>query len=174
MENKNLKNNQVINESLFLRTQPQSEPKKITLQEFIKKHRSSKTYKEDITFNWVHLASTENTYWGVVKLISKWIKKSIKAIRRAYKKLVSFCRVSNYQNKKIIEILANSKHEQMYVFSIKAGFKQFLSEFQKLIRKAIKQLKSKPKAKPKQKASKIQYIPDSFVADSQKIGGTND
>ena len=66
MENKNLKNNQVINESLFLSAHNQSEPKKITLQEFIKKHRSSKTYKEEITFNWVHLASTENTYWEML------------------------------------------------------------------------------------------------------------
>lgn len=66
MENKNLKNNQVINESLFLSTCKQSEPKKITLDEFIKKHRSSKTYKEEITFNWVHLASTENTYWELL------------------------------------------------------------------------------------------------------------
>lgn len=111
-------------------------------------------------------------------MIIKYIRKSFKAITRAYKKLVSFCRVSNYQNKKIIEILGNSKHEQMYAFSIKAGFKQFLKEFQKLIRKAIKQLKSKSKAKPKQKTSKINYIPDTFSANSQtqdlKIGGTND
>ena len=66
MENKNLKNEQVINESLFLRTQPQSEPKKITLQEFIKKHRSSKTYKEEITFNWVHLASYDYDTWELL------------------------------------------------------------------------------------------------------------
>ena len=91
-------------------------------------------------------------------MISKWIKKSFKAIRKAYKRLKSFCGVSNYQNKKIIEILGNSKHEQMYVFSIKAGFKQFLKEFQKFFRKAIKQLKSKPKTKPKQKTSKISGI----------------
>lgn len=107
------------------------------------------------------------------KLIGKYIKKSIKAIRKAYNQLVSFCRVSNYQNKKIIEILANAKHEQMYVFSIKAGFKQFLREFQKLIRKTIKQLKSKPKSNPKQKVSKVNYIDNSFIADT-KIGGSND
>ena len=111
-------------------------------------------------------------------MISDYIKKSFKTISKAYRQAASFCRVSNYQNKKIIEISANSKHEQMYVFSIKAGFKQFLRKFQKLIRKVIKQLKSKPKAKPKQKASKINYIPDTFSANSQtqdlKIGGTND
>ena len=95
-------------------------------------------------------------------MISKYIKKSFKAITRAYKALVSFSRVSNYQNKKIIEIWANSKHEQMYVFSIKAGFKQFLREFQKLIRKTIKQLKSKSKAKPEQKTSKISGIESKF------------
>jgi len=66
MNNGNLKNNQVINESLFLSTCKQSEPKKITLEEFIKKHRSNKTYKEEITFNWVHLASIENTYWELL------------------------------------------------------------------------------------------------------------
>ena len=66
MENKNLKNNQVINESLFLSACKQSEPKKITLGEFIKKHRSSKTYKEEIIFNWLHLASAKNTYWEML------------------------------------------------------------------------------------------------------------
>lgn len=110
-------------------------------------------------------------------MISRCIKNLIKTISKAYRQVVSFLRVSGHQNKKIIKIWANSKHEQMYVFSIKAGFKQFLKEFQKLIRKAIKQLKSKPKAKPKQKTSKINYIPDTFSANSQqdlKIGGTND
>ena len=66
MENKNLKNNQVINESLFLSTHNQSEPKKITLEEFIKKHRSSKTYKEEIIFNWLHLASYDYDTWELL------------------------------------------------------------------------------------------------------------
>lgn len=66
MNNGNLKNNQVINESLFLSTCKQSEVKKITLEEFIKKHRNSKTYKEELTFNWVNLASYDYDNWEIL------------------------------------------------------------------------------------------------------------